>query len=132
AQLSIRCASAQRSSLLIGPSVGPRPCGHEWQERAKCPERSPPASASWSCRSVRVSGCPKQGKKISFGSGVRMEGSVPDWQLPPGVSRGLWDYLHDPEVARGYDASLAGSALVTVDQAFTELYFERPGRLLDL
>ena len=23
----------------------------------------------------------------------------PDWQLPPGVDRGLWDYLHDPGIA---------------------------------
>ena len=26
--------------------------------------------------------------------------SPPDWQLPSGVSRGLWDYLHDPAIAR--------------------------------
>src|SRR5262249_3343034 len=55
-----------------------------------------------------------------------------DWQLPPGVNRGLWDYLHDAELARGYDASLAGSSLFTVDLAFAEQVFDRPGRLLDL
>jgi 2-polyprenyl-3-methyl-5-hydroxy-6-metoxy-1,4-benzoquinol methylase len=58
--------------------------------------------------------------------------SPADWQLPPGVSRGLWDYLHDPAVAQGYDASLAGSALVHVDQAFVERYFPTPGKLIDL
>src|SRR5438874_1693788 len=55
-----------------------------------------------------------------------------DWQLPPGVNRGLWDYLHDPGVARGYDASLAGTPLFDLDQRFVERHCPRPGRLLDL
>ena len=25
--------------------------------------------------------------------------TLADWQLPPGVNRGLWDYLHNPAVA---------------------------------
>lgn len=58
--------------------------------------------------------------------------SPADWQLPPGVSRGLWDYLHDAGLARGYDASLAGSPLLTVDLHFTEERFPSPGRLIDL
>jgi SAM-dependent methyltransferase len=61
-----------------------------------------------------------------------MSNALPDWQLPPGVTRGLWDYLHDAELARNYDASLAGSALMRADLAFAERHFERPGRLLDL
>src|SRR5438105_6021054 len=61
-----------------------------------------------------------------------MRRSVPDWQLPAGVTRGLWDYLQDPDVARAYDASLAGSALFTIDLPFAEQYFDEPGRLLDL
>jgi SAM-dependent methyltransferase len=56
----------------------------------------------------------------------------PDWQMPPGVNRGLWDYLHDPAVARNYDASLAGVALPDVDRRFVEEHCPRPGRLLDL
>jgi SAM-dependent methyltransferase len=55
-----------------------------------------------------------------------------DWQLPAGVNRGLWDYLHDRDLARGYDASLAGSTLFAVDQQFAERHFERAGRLIDL
>jgi SAM-dependent methyltransferase len=55
-----------------------------------------------------------------------------DWQLPPGVNRGLWDYVHDPGVARDYDASLAGSPLFDIDQRFVERHCPRPGRLLDL
>jgi SAM-dependent methyltransferase len=58
--------------------------------------------------------------------------SPPDWQLPPGVSRGLWDYLHDPATARQYDERLAGTSLLDVDQRFAERHFDRPGRLIDL
>jgi ubiquinone/menaquinone biosynthesis C-methylase UbiE len=56
----------------------------------------------------------------------------PDWQLPRGVNRGLWDYLHDADVARGYDQSLAGTPLLTTDVRFAEEYFDRPGKLIDL
>jgi SAM-dependent methyltransferase len=56
----------------------------------------------------------------------------PDWQLPPGVNRGLWDYLHSPQVARGYDAYLQGSSLFSVDLAFALDRLMPPGRLLDL
>jgi SAM-dependent methyltransferase len=44
----------------------------------------------------------------------------------------LWDYLHDPALARGYDASLARSVLFTQDHLFTLRHFDRPGRLIDL
>ena len=60
-----------------------------------------------------------------------MTSRPPEWQLPPGVSRGLWDYLHDPALARGCDDSLAGSSLVTADLAHARRVFERPGRLID-
>jgi SAM-dependent methyltransferase len=56
----------------------------------------------------------------------------PDWQMPPGVNRGLWDYLHDPAVARNYDAGLAGVPLLDVDLRFVEEHCPRTGRLLDL
>jgi SAM-dependent methyltransferase len=55
-----------------------------------------------------------------------------DWQLPPGVDRGLWDYLHDRALAQGYDAALADSPLFHFDQQFAEEHFDRPGRLIDL
>jgi SAM-dependent methyltransferase len=55
-----------------------------------------------------------------------------NWQLPPGVNRGLWDYLHDPGVARNYDANLAGTPLFAIDQAFVARHCPQPGRLLDL
>lgn len=58
--------------------------------------------------------------------------TLADWQLPPGVNRGLWDYLHNPAVARGYDAYLADVALCGVDLAFVARHCPRPGRMLDL
>ena len=55
-----------------------------------------------------------------------------DWNLPPGVSRGLWDYAHDTELARQYDQLLTGTPLLTIDVAFAARHFVAPGRLLDL
>jgi SAM-dependent methyltransferase len=58
--------------------------------------------------------------------------SPPDWQLPPGVSRHLWDYQHNPQLAEGYDASLADTPLAKADVAFARECFAQPGRLIDL
>jgi SAM-dependent methyltransferase len=58
--------------------------------------------------------------------------SPADWQLPSGVTRGLWDYLHDAALARNYDAALAGSPLLAADRRFAEEHFPTPGRLIDL
>jgi SAM-dependent methyltransferase len=63
---------------------------------------------------------------------VTSERPPADWQLPPGVNRGLWDYLHSPSVARDYDASLAGSSLFSADESFVERHCPKPGRLIDL
>jgi SAM-dependent methyltransferase len=57
---------------------------------------------------------------------------TPDWQLPPGVDRGLWDYLHAADMVRGYDEQMAASPLARADVAFCERAFPTPGRLLDL
>jgi SAM-dependent methyltransferase len=61
-----------------------------------------------------------------------VKGRSADWQLPRGVTRGLWDYLHDPGVARNYDASLAGTPLFELDERFVERHCPCRGRLLDL
>ncbi|MBY0514508.1 MAG: class I SAM-dependent methyltransferase [Gemmataceae bacterium] len=58
--------------------------------------------------------------------------SLPDWQLPPGVDRGLWDYLHAADMVAGYDAQMAASPLAAADVAICEKWFPTPGRLLDL
>lgn len=57
---------------------------------------------------------------------------TPDWQLPIGIDRGLWNYLHNRELARTYDASLEGTPLLEVDLAFADRLFVRPGSLVDL
>jgi SAM-dependent methyltransferase len=60
------------------------------------------------------------------------ERSPPNWQLPPGVDRPLWDYLHDTGIAATYDAALAGSSLFRIDQDFVAEHCSPGSRLLDL
>lgn len=61
-----------------------------------------------------------------------MNKSIPDWQLPPGVDRGLWDYFHAESMVRDYDENLAGSPLLEADVRFCEKHFHNPGKLIDL
>ena len=56
----------------------------------------------------------------------------PDWRLPPGVSRAVWDYLHDPQLARTCDERLAGTSLLEFDLRLAESLFPAPGTLIDL
>ena len=56
----------------------------------------------------------------------------PDWQLPDGVDRGLWGYLHSADMVAGYDAQMQGSPLARADVAVCDRVFARPGRLVDL
>ena len=58
--------------------------------------------------------------------------TLPDWQLPPGVDRGLWDYLHSLEMVAGYDAQTAASPLAAADVRYCEAWFPTPGRLIGL
>jgi ubiquinone/menaquinone biosynthesis C-methylase UbiE len=58
--------------------------------------------------------------------------TIPDWQLPPGVDRGLWDYLHATEMVAGYDQEMRASLLAEADVTFCEKAFPTPGRLVDL
>lgn len=55
-----------------------------------------------------------------------------DWQLPTGVSRALWDYFHDPAVARQYDQTLGETPLLTIDQQFVLEHCRPTGRIIDL
>jgi SAM-dependent methyltransferase len=48
------------------------------------------------------------------------------------VSRGLWDYLHDPSIARDYEHKILSAPLAAADIRFAEEHFPRPGRLIDL
>ncbi len=58
--------------------------------------------------------------------------AIPDWQLPPGVDRGLLDYFRSSEMVGGYDEQMAASPLARADVAFCERIFDRPGKLVDL
>lgn len=56
---------------------------------------------------------------------------IPDWKLPRGVSREVWQCAQSEHAARGYDASLAHSALHRADQQFAERHLVVSGRLID-
>src|SRR5262249_4261352 len=58
--------------------------------------------------------------------------TIPDWQLPPGVDRGLWDYLHAADMIAGYDEQMRASHLARADIAYCDRVFSVPGKLLDL
>src|SRR5207249_1730444 len=61
-----------------------------------------------------------------------MSASPADWQLPPGVSRATWDYMHSRKIAQDYESRLVGSSLFTADLEFARGTFVMPGRLIDL
>jgi SAM-dependent methyltransferase len=56
----------------------------------------------------------------------------PTWLLPPGVSRGAWDYFHAPHIAENYDDYFAFNSLFEFDEAVLRRHFERPGLVADL
>ena len=60
------------------------------------------------------------------------EGHIPDWRLPVGVNRSLWEYVTDFWIAEGFDRDFAESHLLQVDREFLDGHFHRPGRLVDL
>ncbi len=57
---------------------------------------------------------------------------IPDWQLPPGVDRGLHDYMNSAEMVAGYGAMMAASPLAELDVRFCAKWFAPPGRVIDL
>jgi len=57
---------------------------------------------------------------------------IPDWRLPAGVDRGLWEYMRSAEMVAGYEEQMAASPLAAADVAFCEAKFPTPGRLLDM
>ena len=56
----------------------------------------------------------------------------PTWQLPPGVSRGLWDYINAPHIADDYDDYFAFNSLFETDGAALRRHFTTPGLVADL
>lgn len=56
----------------------------------------------------------------------------PDWRLPPGVTRGLWDYAHTEYIATGYDETLVDDGLCEVDAEEVFACAPQSGVVLDL
>ena len=55
----------------------------------------------------------------------------PSWQLPPGVTRGLWDYANAQHIARDYDEYFADNRLFDFDEEILNRHFTRPGLVVD-
>lgn len=58
----------------------------------------------------------------------------PTWQLPPGVSRGAWDYVHSGSIATEYDSFHAGHPLLEYDRRLVleqaeKIRFQSTGRI---
>jgi ubiquinone/menaquinone biosynthesis C-methylase UbiE len=58
--------------------------------------------------------------------------SIPDWRLPPGVTRSVWEFAHDRQIARDENQHLAGAPLLEFDRRLIARWFTQPGRLVDL
>jgi SAM-dependent methyltransferase len=58
--------------------------------------------------------------------------SIADWRLPAGVSRALWEFAHDPEIARHEGQHLAGAPLLEFDRDVVRQWFPTACRLVDL
>ncbi len=56
----------------------------------------------------------------------------PQWQLPPGVTRGMWDYAHTDHIASDYDTYFTGTKLFELDEAILRKHFITPGLVADL
>ncbi len=56
----------------------------------------------------------------------------PNWQLPPGVTPGLWEYLHDPILAQQYLGKVSDSPFAQADQCFVEKHLPTPSHVIDL
>jgi SAM-dependent methyltransferase len=56
----------------------------------------------------------------------------PSWQLPAGVTRGMWEYAQAEHIARDYDEYFAHNRLFEFDDAVIARHFTRPGVVVDL
>lgn len=61
-----------------------------------------------------------------------MPSRPPDWQLPPSVTPGLWEYLHDESLAEQYLSKVTTSPFACADQRFVEEQLRVPGKVIDL
>jgi len=58
--------------------------------------------------------------------------SRPQWQLPTGVTRGVWEYTQSGHIAQEYDEYFALNRLFEFDEQVLARYFHRPGLVVDL
>ena len=56
----------------------------------------------------------------------------PHWRLPPGVSRGAWQYAQTEHIADEYDDYFAHNLLFQFDQQVLARHFATPGLVVDL
>jgi SAM-dependent methyltransferase len=62
----------------------------------------------------------------------RAPAPLPDWRLPPGVPRSLWEYAQAEHIAADYDDFFAQNSLFDFDLAVLQRHFARPGTIVDL
>jgi SAM-dependent methyltransferase len=58
--------------------------------------------------------------------------SPPQWQLPTGVTRGVWEYTRSQQIAEEYDEYFAENRLFEFDEQVLARYLRRPGVVVDL
>lgn len=56
----------------------------------------------------------------------------PQWRLPPGVPRGIWEYAQADQIAQNYDQRFHDDPLFQFDAQILETYFCQPGLVIDL
>ena len=59
-------------------------------------------------------------------------GERPYWQLPPGITRGMWEYAQADHIARDYDEYFAYNRLFQFDEEVLARHFTQPGLVVDL
>lgn len=57
---------------------------------------------------------------------------LPQWRLPRGVTRGVWQYTQADHIAEGYDDYFALNRLFEFDEQVLARHFSRPGLVVDL
>ena len=57
--------------------------------------------------------------------------SRPQWQLPRGVPRGVWEYAHIESIATDYDEFFAFNQLFELDEQVIARHFTQPGLVAD-
>ena len=54
-----------------------------------------------------------------------------DWQLPPGVTQGSWQYTQADFIAEDYDAYFAEHGMMSLDRELVDRFLREPGVVID-